>query len=74
MPKKLPPPPGELPVPGELVERRIYLIRGQKVMLNPTWPNCTKWPPSVSMRQYAETLTASLKILCSSSAKKRAIL
>ncbi|HYW42376.1 MAG TPA: ORF6N domain-containing protein [Bryobacteraceae bacterium] len=34
MPKKLPPPPGELPVPGELVERRIYLIRGQKVMLD----------------------------------------
>jgi len=34
MPKKLPPAPGELPVPGELVERRIYLIRGQKVMLD----------------------------------------
>lgn len=34
MPEKLPSPPGRLPVPVELVERRIYLIRGQKVMLD----------------------------------------
>ena len=33
MPKKLPPT-AQLPVPVELVERRIYLIRGQKVMLD----------------------------------------
>jgi phage regulator Rha-like protein len=26
---------GQLPVPVELIERRIYLIRGQKVMLSP---------------------------------------
>src|ERR1017187_1228101 len=35
MPKKIPPPlAGQLPVPAELIERRIYLIRGQKVMLD----------------------------------------
>jgi hypothetical protein len=34
MPKKLSSPAGQLPVPVELVERRIYLIRGQKVMLD----------------------------------------
>jgi len=34
MPKKIPSPAGQLPVPVELVERRIYLIRGQKVMLD----------------------------------------
>jgi len=26
---------GNLPVPAELIERRIYLIRGQEVMLSP---------------------------------------
>jgi len=26
---------GNLPVPAELIERRIYLLRGQKVMLSP---------------------------------------
>ena len=26
---------GNLPVPAELIERRIYLTRGQKVMLSP---------------------------------------
>ena len=34
MPEKTPSPVGQLPVPVELVERRIYLIRGQKVMLD----------------------------------------
>ena len=35
MPKKSPPSVAErLPVPIELIERRIYLIRGQKVMLD----------------------------------------
>src|SRR5437016_180601 len=34
MPKKISSPAGQLPVPVELVERRIYLIRGQKVMLD----------------------------------------
>jgi hypothetical protein len=35
MPKKTPPSPAvQLPVPIELIERRIYLIRGQKVMLD----------------------------------------
>jgi hypothetical protein len=34
MPKNLSPPTEEVPVPVELVERRIYLIRGQKVMLS----------------------------------------
>src|SRR5580704_4186662 len=34
MPKKLSSPAGQLPLPVELVERRIYLIRGQKVMLD----------------------------------------
>jgi hypothetical protein len=34
MPKKISTPVGQLPVPVELVERRIYLIRGQKVMLD----------------------------------------
>ena len=35
MPKKSPPSVAErLPVPVELIERRIYLIRGQKVMLD----------------------------------------
>src|SRR5213078_2508066 len=34
MPKTPPPPAEQLPVPGELIERRIYLIRGQKVMLD----------------------------------------
>jgi hypothetical protein len=34
MPKKTSPPADQLPVPVELVERRIYLIRGQKVMLD----------------------------------------
>jgi hypothetical protein len=33
MPKKIAPPTGQLPISVELVERRIYLIRGQKVML-----------------------------------------
>ncbi len=35
MPKKTPAPISErLPVPIELIERRIYLIRGRKVMLD----------------------------------------
>ena len=34
MARKLPSTSGHLPVPLELVERRIYLIRGQKVMLD----------------------------------------
>lgn len=35
MPKRsLPSPASNLPVPAELIERRIYLIRGQKVMLD----------------------------------------
>ncbi|MFI5387241.1 MAG: ORF6N domain-containing protein [Fimbriimonadales bacterium] len=34
MAKKLPSPAGRLPVPQVLIERRIYLIRGQKVMLD----------------------------------------
>src|ERR1700680_3467931 len=34
MPEKTPSPVGQLPVPVELIERRIYLIRGQKVMLD----------------------------------------
>lgn len=34
MPNKTPSPPDQLPVPVELVERRIYLLRGQKVMLD----------------------------------------
>ena len=34
MPKKISSPDDRLPVPLELVERRIYLIRGQKVMLD----------------------------------------
>ena len=34
MPKKISSPAGQLPVPVELVERRIYLIRSQKVMLD----------------------------------------
>jgi phage regulator Rha-like protein len=32
--KQIPAPAGRLPVPIELIERRIYLIRGQKVMLD----------------------------------------
>src|SRR5580700_5344070 len=34
MPKKISSPSGRLPVPVELVERRIYLVRGQKVMVD----------------------------------------
>jgi hypothetical protein len=34
MPKKISAPVGHLAVPVELVERRIYRIRGQKVMLD----------------------------------------
>jgi hypothetical protein len=34
MPKTISPPTGQLPAPAELIERRIYLIRGQKVMLD----------------------------------------
>ena len=34
MPKKLLPPAGRLPSPVALIERRIYVIRGQKVMLD----------------------------------------
>src|SRR6266702_7176666 len=34
MPKKLFSPTERLPVPLELIERRIYVIRGQKVMLD----------------------------------------
>jgi hypothetical protein len=34
MPKQIPSSSGPPPVPVELVERRIYLIRGQKVMLD----------------------------------------
>src|SRR5258708_5160895 len=34
MSKSISSPAGQLPVPGELIERRIYLIRGQKVMLD----------------------------------------
>jgi hypothetical protein len=33
-PGTCPPPASQLPVPVELIERRIYLIRGQKVMLD----------------------------------------
>jgi hypothetical protein len=35
MPTKLLPPSGQLLTPVEPIERRIYLIRGQKVMLSP---------------------------------------
>jgi hypothetical protein len=31
------PPGAELSVPPELIELRIYLVRGNKVMLAPTW-------------------------------------
>jgi hypothetical protein len=34
MPKELAPRAGQAPVPVELIERRIYLIRGRKVMLD----------------------------------------
>jgi phage regulator Rha-like protein len=34
MPKKLPPSADQLSVPMELIERRIYLVRGRKVMLD----------------------------------------
>src|ERR1035438_1084237 len=34
MPKKLSSPADQLPLPVELVERRIYLVRGQKIMLD----------------------------------------
>jgi hypothetical protein len=34
MPKNILPPTGQLPIPAELIERRIYVIRGQKVMLD----------------------------------------
>src|ERR1700736_4715716 len=34
MPKKISTPADQLPVPVELIERRIYVIRGQKVMLD----------------------------------------
>ncbi len=34
MPEKTPSPADQLPVPVELVERRIYLIRGEKVMID----------------------------------------
>ena len=34
MANKPPLPPDQLPVPVEMVERRIHLIRGQKVMLD----------------------------------------
>jgi len=34
MSEKLASPADQLPVPLEVVERRIYLIRGQKVMLD----------------------------------------
>ena len=33
-------------LPVELIERRIYLIRGHKVMLDATWQRCTKWKPA----------------------------
>src|SRR6266568_1842945 len=34
MPTKKPPPTSNLPVPVSLIERRIYLIRSQKVMID----------------------------------------
>jgi hypothetical protein len=53
MPKKTPQSPAEqLPVPVELIERRIYLIRGQKVMLSPDLSDIKH--PSLHAKKYNE--------------------
>ena len=44
---------GNLPVPVEVIERRIYFIRGQKVMLDSDLAELyqvpTNWPLGVSL-------------------------
>ena len=38
----------QLPVPTELIQRRIYLIRGRRSCSIPTSPSSIKWRPSMS--------------------------
>jgi hypothetical protein len=65
MAKKTPPFVAErLPVPIELIERRIYLIRGQKVMLDSELAGLYRVETSV-------TSPASRKTSCFSSTPKR---
>jgi hypothetical protein len=44
MPKTAPPATSQSPIPSELIEAKIYLIRGLKVMLDSDW-QATGWKP-----------------------------
>ena len=49
MKNELPSPTDQLPVPVELIERRIYLIRGQKVMLDSDLADLYQVPTKAAM-------------------------
>ncbi len=62
--KKISPTPNQLPVPAELIERRIYVIREQKVMLDSDLAELYEVPTKALNRPSDAILTASLKTSC----------
>ena len=54
-------------IPLEIIERRIYLIRDQKVMVDFDLAELYQAPTRASIKQSAETSPASRTILCFSS-------
>lgn len=51
-------------VPVEVIERKIYLIRGEKVMLSSDLAELYGVEPKVLYRRLKETLSGFLKISC----------
>lgn len=59
----------EVSIPLELIERRIYLIRGHKVVLDRDLAEPMAWKRVRSSRRYREMPGDSPRISCSSSTK-----
>jgi hypothetical protein len=51
-------------ITAETIERKIFLIRGQKVMLDIIWRNCMVSKLNSSRDRSEETLIASQRISC----------
>ena len=74
MPNKSTTPAASLPVPLELIERRIYIIRGQKVMLDADLAELYQTPTKRLNEAVRRNLARFPKILCfSSRARKPAL-
>lgn len=71
MPKNLPSPAQEVPAPAQLIERRIYLIRGQKVMLASDLAELYQVETRALIQAVKRNADRFPKISCFSSRKKR---